>query len=1682
MRKIWRNKEKRRSFNGLHFSGSVDEEFAENATLATVSESNISGLIRTDYDTKVLKNSWANVIINTKDNDINDLALKLFRIELKGSHLYLYPGTGYKSFRIGDRKDSDQVSITSISQASIGPSTSVTPSMGPSINMSAISGPTLVPPPTINAETTTPVALTPSTSIVGANTNVAGTSTSVIGTSTLLSPIIKTESPLDPTVNSLAFTPVHPELKFNYETNQFLPGNPIDALVHFFLFDYEHNANIDQLITLLPILPDLPITFKLIDLYLHNLSNFEDAKLDIINTRIMQLLTNIHDNFKGFCLKSDVAPHILQVMETLTSISDSKDTLQLFKDNMLENQRQLLDLTNEKVDVDPLLDLGANYFLNHVNVIEFAASINAIDLKYFNHWNSNIDKSLLLHSTVLGNSDFYKKNPLFFNNEFHIHYLGRLFINQMFNETTINSLNCPTSLLEFKARLIEKWIDLGCLLDKSGNMSSWLGIASIILSQPIMRLTRIWPFVSPDYIKLLKNDWSPILFELDRRFLTNGLPSVEEEHSFHIMAPRGMGKIYSKDKVIPYFGDLIVNNHTHNLNELEATYKRIIYSFKRWNEYLQGLLDYNEIIKYNSDVLKRYDSMGFIFSNESLNQVLYLGDSKPLQPLDLTANPDAKFCPHLLKLIDINTNSINLEKILTLSLCFEPELLEAYHKPGLVYNTERAFSNLSVNSIDSGSSAVDVSTNLPVFNNNYFKIDLQAYDDSSAAKSEDADKNDITVDENLVFRIDDFVDLDKSVLGHALDDVEEDDEDDVPGLGINVDDILNSDKFNVSPEKKSPTQPLHSRASVISSGSTQLQIYKYIPKYANANRLVDLLLIDSKYLDETINIDLTEYRFVFLLNYSSFITTRQLLEALAHRFINSGNAVISIMKKLHAKEESEFPNWDLDTTIKFEELGEVDYLILLKIQINILKALVILVNNFYNHISMDLTNKKILIKLLKLYSNEILQWYNSNKLDNLENLFESLVNYYKKLKKLFLRKTYRPLEVLKFDEFLIHEFKFNNSLHEVPINRNLPGHKNINKIEKFLHKFNKLLMVFYKGIRTEDWFNVYKILEFEYENGTLTNFSSQKPVNDDTLIVSNIFTYFDNVSDQDALVLNKFPLVFRKLFKLYGKFQTYIMIQLTDLNIGVEERLDRMKTLLYMVKICQLKFEKYQFVFQGSSGIIPSCIESAITNVIYSPESRCFANLWIRAATSLDADCVNYDDLNSLLPQNLTQSDLILNEPLLPCFGWVIENLLYINKCPTFNNNLINFNKRYLVYKLIKELTIEDYDSEDLAHNDTREFEFLLKLDNKLINYYDIREFTSSDRSKIKIFSKVLKTQNRLLSVEHRKQQKENKEVSHITKKPSNPNIKRQSFSYKTNFNSRFKISGFFNKRSSEVVSSKDLPTPESDTKVKPMLVIPLKNMKIFPVYLLPLCFKIDNDHGGDDYLFQALNDTDLNDWLVKLNYANRHWFYSRILNNRVSFSLTFGIPIEVVCTREGSVVPKFLTDIFNEIETEGIKDVGVYRISTSISELANLKSTIDKYGTIDHSRGYDTHALTSCVKSYFRELPDALLPDQVIEECLNLRQQLDNDSTIPVAPEFKRIFKVLPQVNFETLKTLIAHLLKVCEFSDINKMTPANIATVIGPALTEASNLEILVNNFGFMNFILEKLIVNSEDVFTDL
>lgn len=1737
----------------------------------------VRSLIQPEYDSKLFKHAWVNAVFNSLSRDFSESQLKLFRLELRGSHLYFYRPPALIDARLFKLDSFHDLARTETSSAaSLGKL-----SMDLSSNMST-NGTMISPSAKTNAGDTTIL----SSSSISDFSTLKRSESIILLSSPMISPEMSSQMNND-NITYFSTEVPHPALKFDSKLKALQPSSSPEALVHFFLFaDLETMAvPLQTLLNVMPMLAGFVRILRL--LYMYIVAIYDDkfgvlASLVDATQRILQLFSHIDKNFSGFFLKADTASFLLKFFDFFarSAPAELEEQIVKFKSVMLSKQEKLITLVNSSsnaitgsVGSDPLSDLNSSVFLNDIGLFDLAEAITQIDLAFFETWNSSIDKSLLLSSSIMENIPgdvLYKKNPLIFNNLTHVHFLARLLVHHLF----VESSNTTPML---RARILEKWIDLGCLLDKLGNMSLWLGISSVILLQPILRLTSVWRHVSDDYITLLRKDWALVLFELDRRHLATPFESVTFsstsgtdmqttfKDSFHIMAPRGLGKIYPKTKIIPYFGDLLVNNVASTpIEELDSVWKKIDYSFERWNEYLQSLQDSDDLIAYNQDILRHYDANGFIFSNQSLNQVLCLGTKKDMLdniPQALKGSEPGtqaskisktSICSKLYRLIGLNCDSINLESIMKYSLAVEAAAPEKYLRgpEWAARNNDSALSVLSdlqstFFDIDGDNSSIYSSRlsgtkaedKLPHFQSQSFKINFSKYDTSPSLDSYllppvgVRDTLEIDVDKELTLQKALFtIDLDRSLIDELgkMNDIFNDDENH-EGLGIDVENILNYEKFkNFSLEDltdakdeewaNETTKNASSNTSETNSKDARDSkdgLPQYFPKYASVDRLIDLLILDPKYFHNCPFVNLSEYRTAFMLNCSTFISTKDLIQRLAHRFIHSGNAVISVMKRQYLIRNKTFdavtfgayPNWEFDKDVNLTVLGSVDYELLLKIQTNILKVLIVLVNNFFSSFLNDLANKRVMIKLLKLYSNEILQWYNSSKIDSgLDKSFENLVAYYKRLKKVFIMKTYRPVLPPKVDDFLQLNYKFSNTLTEVPVNRNLPSHKNIQKIEKFLNKFNELLGSFYKGITPQHWFSVFKVLENLFENNTLLNYKTQLySISEEAVQISNIYDYLMSVyeNDKNDLLLLKLPLVFQALIGLYSKFKSYLLIQLCDPLINDDERLDRMRTLLLMAKICKVKMSELVFILEGDSNSIPSFIEAAITNAIYSPESRYFAKLWVKAASSLSPGVIkSYDSLDALIPLDISASDLATgHEPLLPCIGWVIENMLDLCKSPSYHASLVDFNKRYILFKFIKELIVEDANIYSDIHTELKEFEFLFLLDETLPNIVSVSHDINDQSYPKNFFEKIIKKQYAIIALEAQRSGSKPLNIGGestatsghktLSKKVSNSSLRRQSLNFKASASAKFRLGGLFTKpkafglssNTDRTVNVRDLPDCASveDVKQKPSLVIPLKDRKIFPVYLLPACFKIDSDNSNEVCFVQAASEVDAQDWLRKLNYANRHWFQSRSINTKSSHTCTtFGIPLDLVCARDGTDVPAVLTTIFDLLEKDGLKDVGIYRIGTSMSELNNLKLEIDRTGTISVTENnFDVHALTGCVKLFFRELPEALLTDDVIENLQPLKQR-SKDLVEADILAYKGLLSKLPNINYYTLRALIKHLNKVYMNRDYNKMNLSNLATVIGPALTEASTMDSLINNFGVMNNILEKLIENFDSIFT--
>ena len=368
MRKIWsqrKERDKRKSFMLIYSSneqqehekpsgghgesdGLDDQSTLANSTIGSIPESSesdytvgtknsvrsVSTLANNDYDQHTVKNAWLNVTVGTSSvHDMSENMLRVYRAELKGSHMYLYKPMvlNARRFQLADAtEEADQH-----------------PDIFNHNNESGVLEQSVAQEDTLNEF---------------------------------------------PQLTFFRIDMAHPGLKYDFDRRQFLLDSTVEALVHFLLFQTNslYTISTGQLIETLPLFPDFGAVIRLV---LSFLTNLFDSKLkgefnaQIMTERILRLLSNIEENFQGFLVRCEVYPIILKIIEVLSDNLQHDDIVhkvQAFKTNLVGKQNSIIELvTYDLPSENPFHALNSNVFINDINVIDFSKTINFIDLNFF---------------------------------------------------------------------------------------------------------------------------------------------------------------------------------------------------------------------------------------------------------------------------------------------------------------------------------------------------------------------------------------------------------------------------------------------------------------------------------------------------------------------------------------------------------------------------------------------------------------------------------------------------------------------------------------------------------------------------------------------------------------------------------------------------------------------------------------------------------------------------------------------------------------------------------------------------------------------------------------------------------------------------------------------------------------------------------------------------------------------------------------------------------------------------------------------------------------------------------------------------------------------------------------------------------------------------------------------------
>ncbi|XP_075441268.1 rho GTPase-activating protein 44 isoform X2 [Ascaphus truei] len=159
----------------------------------------------------------------------------------------------------------------------------------------------------------------------------------------------------------------------------------------------------------------------------------------------------------------------------------------------------------------------------------------------------------------------------------------------------------------------------------------------------------------------------------------------------------------------------------------------------------------------------------------------------------------------------------------------------------------------------------------------------------------------------------------------------------------------------------------------------------------------------------------------------------------------------------------------------------------------------------------------------------------------------------------------------------------------------------------------------------------------------------------------------------------------------------------------------------------------------------------------------------------------------------------------------------------------------------------------------------------------------------------------------------------------------------------------------------------------------------------------------------------------------------------------SFGKPLDEHLTISGREIAFPIEACVTMLLECGMQEEGLFRVAPSASKLKKLKAALDCCAVDVAEYSADPHAIAGALKSYLRELPEPLMTFELYEEWIQASNVQDQDKRLQA---LWNACEKLPKINYNNFKYVIKFLARSTEYQDENKMTPGNMAIVLGPNL----------------------------------
>ncbi|CAG8511141.1 16827_t:CDS:2 [Rhizophagus irregularis] len=797
-----------------------------------------------------------------------------------------------------------------------------------------------------------------------------------------------------------------------------------------------------------------------------------------------------------------------------------------------------------------------------------------------------------------------------------------------------------------------------------------------------------------------------------------------------------------------------------------------------------------------------------------------------------------------------------------------------------------------------------------------------------------------------------------------------------------------------------------------------------------------------------LGINSEEYLATFFSTYRSFCSPILLLDILRKRFIS-------------AKKDVESQK-DCDTNYA---IGTI--------QKKVLKVFHYWISQFFYDFLDDLTLKNRLMHFVEEAKIEVESWSKIVKEESLIILVKEVKDSLNSLKHSASEKSLKPAHDFQnekmaslVDKVLNDSYQLSSSDND---NKQIIDNDNIaihsidnNEACDLLDNIDLMVLKLFEAVTPQDWILAYEILETQSSDILGWYPKKHSSNSDDEIFITDIFITLqrtERISNSKENVLCSLPRSIKALCRMHNIIRNWIIQEITSPSIECDKRVNRINKLVDMILLSRRRMAKLDIYPKDESPKdseskrgVPSFIESSIVSGLISPESRYFTRAWNDVAQSRSS---GLDSLDSLLHNELSKpiEDLHPNFALVPCVGWLFERMLEICcNVPDMSfesEKLINYDKRRYVYNLTQIFVRLQHELTELSQgmNPPVDVQHLMNASshdsNSKSDLRYIKDIAIKENSAIRIASaqskfKYQKPFNKLVAEQQEKVKRDQKERDRLTKemhkKHQRPRNKSRVESFIKQVARPLSIFGgpWQSHNSGNFTNIKYSSGQSHYTSSKPALVINLINSVTCEAsdfgLSLDFVFRIVTEEGGR-YMFQALDNDNMNDWIRVINEAAKEGAQKR----------------STILDKEFNILPK----------EEEVPDEP--KIRNSDADAVDLSS--EEYR--------DINIVAGALKRFFRDLPEPLMTFELYDEFIEANDQDDKLYAI------KDLLYRLPKPNFELLKRLIEHLERVTDYEETNHMYARNLAIVFGPNLLKSRDFVKSMSNIGHHSSIIKSLIL---------